>query len=164
MSEHAAFDPQRIFETLARHCVEFVLVGALAARLQGFPRLTADADLTPATSPGNLQALAAALRELNAKVYTDSVPEGLAFDCSSAMLSRSPLWNLVTDAGRVDLVFCPAGTTGFDDLRTHALEFDIGSTRLLTASLRDILRMKEAADRPQDRQDAIVIREMLGDG
>ncbi|MES2124494.1 MAG: hypothetical protein V4503_07365 [Gemmatimonadota bacterium] len=32
---------------------------------------------------------------------------------------------------------------------------------LFAASLVDILLSKEAADRPQDRQDAIVIREML---
>ena len=164
MSEHASFfDPQRIFDTLARHRVQFVLIGALAARLQGFPRLTADADLTPETSPDNLDRLAAALRELNARVYTDSVPEGLAFDCSRAMLSRSPLWNLVTDAGRVDLVFRPAGSSGYDELRANAVEFDINGTSLFAASLRDILRLKLASDRPQDRQDVIVIREMLSE-
>jgi hypothetical protein len=158
------FDPQRIFETLAHHRVEFVLVGALAARLQGFPRLTADADLTPEASPENIDRLAAALMALNARVYTDSVPEGLVFDCSAAMLSRSALWNLVTDAGRVDLVFRPAGSNGYDELRKTAVEFDINGTTLFAASLRDILRLKQASDRPQDRQDALVIREMLGEG
>ena len=42
----AAFDPERLFRTLRKHRVHFVLVGALAARLYGFPRLTADADLS----------------------------------------------------------------------------------------------------------------------
>jgi hypothetical protein len=50
------------------------LIGALAARLQGFPRLTADADITPARDRDNLERLAAALRELDARVYTESVP------------------------------------------------------------------------------------------
>jgi hypothetical protein len=157
------FDPQRIFGTLAHHRVAFVLVGALAARLQGFPRLTADADLTPEASPENIDRLAAALKVLNARVYTDAVPEGLVFDCSAAMLSRSALWNLVTDAGRVDLVFRPAGSTGYDELRQTAVEFDINGTTLFAASLRDILRLKQASDRPQDRQDALVIREMLAE-
>ena len=44
--------------------------GALAARLHGFPRVTADADITPARDPGNLERLAAALRELDARVFT----------------------------------------------------------------------------------------------
>ncbi|HXG72562.1 MAG TPA: hypothetical protein VNJ04_18315, partial [Gemmatimonadaceae bacterium] len=84
MSEIAPFDPERLISTLGKHKVKFVLIGALAARLHGFPRLTADADITPASDKTNLGLLAAALTELDAKVYTESVPEGLAFDRSAA--------------------------------------------------------------------------------
>ena len=83
MPEVAALDPERLVRSLARHHVRYVLIGALAARLQGFPRLTADADITPDRSRDNLERLAAALRELDARVYTESVPEGLCFDCSA---------------------------------------------------------------------------------
>jgi len=161
VSRPAPLDPERLFTTLARHRVAFVLIGALAARLQGFPRLTADADITPATDPDNLKRLSRALRELKAKVYTDSVPEGLAFDCSAESLGRARLWNLVTSAGRLDLAFQPAGTEGFNDLARHAVRFEVYGGELLAASLEDILRSKEAAGRPQDRQDAVIIREML---
>jgi hypothetical protein len=158
VSEPAAFDPERIVRVLAAHGVEYVLVGALAARLQGFPRLTADADVTPAREPANLERLAAALREIDARVFTDSVPEGLPFDCSAATLARSELWNLSTTAGRIHLVFVPAGTGGFPDLAAHAVRFAVFGTEILAASLDDIIRSKEAADRPQDRQDVIVLR------
>lgn len=161
MDNPAPFNPQRIFATLAKHRVEFVLVGALAARLQGFPRLTADADLTPAWSDANLGRLATALRELQARVFTESIPEGLPFDCSARTLARGELWNLATDAGRVDLIRRPAGTEGYADLMRDAIAYDVYGGVLHAASLRDILRSKEAADRPQDRQDAEVIREML---
>lgn len=43
-----ALDPELLVKTLARHRVRYVLIGAMAARLQGFPRMTADADITPA--------------------------------------------------------------------------------------------------------------------
>lgn len=161
MYRSAPFDPERIFATLATHQVEFVLVGALAARLQGFPRLTADVDLTPARTPANIERLGAALRELDARVYTESVPEGLAFDCSAASLARADIWNLVTAAGRVDIIFHLAGIDGYDTLRANAVHFEIHGSPLFAASLGDILRSKEAVDRPQDRQDAVVIREML---
>ncbi len=161
MSSPAPLDPELLFTTLARHQVAYVLIGALAARLQGFPRLTADADITPARDRDNVQRLAAALSELNARVYTDLVPEGLAFDCSVAMLERSETWNLVTAAGRLDIAFVPSGTKGFDDLRRDAVRFDVYGVELLAASLNDIVRSKEAADRPQDRQDVVIIREML---
>ncbi len=161
MSSPAPLDPELLFTTLARHEVAYVLIGALAARLQGFPRLTADADITPARDRENVHRLAAALSELNACVYTDVVPEGLAFDCSVAMLERSETWNLVTAAGRLDIAFVPSGTKGFDDLRRDAVRFDVYGVELLAASLNDIVRSKEAADRPQDRQDVVIIREML---
>jgi hypothetical protein len=161
VSDHAPLDPQRIITVLASHDVAYVLVGALAARLQGFPRLTADADLTPARDRSNLDRLAGALRELGAKVYTDGVPEGLAFDCTGATFARAEIWNLVTTAGRVDLVFRPSGTDGFDDLLADAVEFEVFGVRLKAASLADIIRSKEAAGRPQDRQDVVVLRAML---
>ena len=163
MADLAPFDPERILAVLAAHAVDFVLVGALAARLYGFPRLTADVDLTPDRSPENLVRLAAALQQLDAKVFTDAVPEGLPFDCSATALARATMWNLVTAAGRVDLIFTPSGSDGFDDLRAGAERFMIHGHPLYAASLADILRLKEAADRPQDRQDAIVIRAMLAD-
>ena len=161
MSDPAPFDPQRIVRVLAAHDVQYILVGALAARLQGFPRLTADADLTPARDGENMKRLASALQELDARVFTEGVPEGLVFDCSAKALANADLWNLVTSAGRVDLVFEPAGTGGYEDLRRTAVRFEVFGARLEAASLADIIRSKEAADRPQDRQDVAVMREML---
>lgn len=106
------FDPQRIISVLGRHQVRYVLIGALAARLQGFPRLTAGADITPARDAANLENLAAALRELEARVYP-----------------------------RRD-----------ERLRRH---------QGFGAALRDIVRSKKAAGRPQDRQDVAVMVAML---
>lgn len=157
----APFDPERIVTALARHRVRYVLVGALAARLQGFPRLTADADITPARDAENLGRLAAALRELGARVYTESVPQGLPFDVSADALARADLWNLVTSAGRLDIVFLPAGTKGYEELDRNAVRFEVFGVELHAAALRDIVRSKKAADRPQDRQDVAVLREML---
>lgn len=161
MADVAPLDPERLIKTLAKHGVRYVLIGAVAARLQGFPRLTADADITPARESDNIARLAAALRELDARVYTDSVPEGLAFDCSPAMLSRSDMWRLVTSAGRLDVAFNPSGTGGYDDLCRSAIAFDVFGVTVAAASLEDIIRSKEAAGRPQDLQDVIVLRQML---
>jgi hypothetical protein len=161
VSDLAALDPERIITVLAQHHVRYVLIGALAARLQGFPRLTADADITPAQDLQNLAHLAKALRTLNARVYTEGAPEGLLFDCSATTLGRATMWNLVTDAGRVDVAFRPSGTDGYDDLVKGALRFKAFGIELRVARLEDIVRSKEAADRAQDRQDVIVLRELI---
>ncbi len=157
----SAFDPERILRALARRRVRYVLIGATAARLQGFPRMTADADITPARDAGNLERLAAALRDLGARVYTESIPEGLPFGCDAASLARAEIWNLVTDAGRLDVIFEPSGTAGYDDLAASAVAYEAFGVEVRAASLEDILRSKRASDRPQDRQDVIVLREML---
>lgn len=161
MSDPAPLNPQRLITALAAHGVQYVLIGALAARLQGFPRMTADADITPSSDAGNLERLAAALGALDARVFTENVPEGLAFDCGAETLARAEVWNLVTSAGRLDIIFTPAGTEGYPDLIERAVRFDVFGAELLVASLGDIIRCKEAADRPQDRQDVIILREML---
>lgn len=67
----------------------------------------------------------------------------------------------MTSAGRLNVVFVPAGTEGFADLTRDAIRFEVFGVELFVASLADILRSKEAADRPQDRQDVLVLREML---
>lgn len=158
MSDVAPFDPERLIRALSRHRVRFVLIGALAARLHGFPRLTADADITPAGDKRNLERLAAALKDLDAKVYTESVPEGLAFDRSAAALSRATTWNLVTSAGRLDIVFLPAGTKGYADLAEDAERFEAFGVRFLAASLDDIIRSKEATGRAKDEDDVVILR------
>ncbi len=155
------FDPERILRALSKRGVLYILVGATAARLQGFPRLTADADIAPATDTDNLKRLSRALRDLHARVYTESVPEGLPFSFDAETLSRANVWNLTTDAGRLDLIFKPSGTQGYDDLAKSAVTFKAFGIELRVASLKDILRSKLASNRPQDQQDVIILTEML---
>jgi hypothetical protein len=158
VSDISPFDPERLLRTLSQHRVRFVLIGALAARLHGFPRLTADADVTPANDKPNLERLAAALKDLDAKVYTESVPEGLSFDRSAAALSRASMWNLVTSAGRLDIAFLPAGTKGYKDLARGAERFEAFGVRFLAASLDDIIRSKEATGRAKDEDDVVILK------
>lgn len=160
MSDVAPFDPERIIRILRKHRVRFVLIEALAARLHGFPRLTADADITPARDAANLERLASALRELKARVYTESVPEGLTFDCSARALGRARTWNLVTDSGRLDIAFEPAGTEGYADLARTAERYEAFGVRFLAASVADIIRSKEATGRARDRDDVALLKAM----
>ncbi|MEP6833584.1 MAG: hypothetical protein ABJB74_09325, partial [Gemmatimonas sp.] len=157
MSERSAdrqlFDPERVIEVMANHDVRYVLIGATAARLQGFPRLTADVDITPERTTENLTNLAAALVALDARIFVDGIPDGLAFEVDASTLHRADNWNLITSAGRVDILFTPLGTTGFSDLERNAVQFAIGDIPIRAASLSDILRCKRASNRVQDRAD-----------
>lgn len=151
-------DPQRALATLHRHGVRFVVVGAVAAIAHGYPLPTEDLDVTPAREPENLERLAAALRELHARLRTPGEP--VDFPVDAEMLATAESWTLVTDAGDLDLVFVPAGTRGYDDLRRDAVELDLG-VPVLVASLRDVIRSKEAANRPKDQAQLPALRATL---
>lgn len=161
MAEIQPFDPVRIVTALAKHRVAYVMIGALAARLQGFPRLTADIDITPERERKNLNRLAATLRELDARIYVEQVPEGLPFEYDGKSLERANVWNLVTIAGRIDIAFEPSGTKGYHDLIRSAERIAAFGTELQVASLSDIIRSKVAADRPQDREDVPLLRAVM---
>lgn len=161
MSDSVSFNLEKIVTTFARFNVKYVLVGALAARLQGFPRLTSDADITPAADIRNLEKFAKALRKLRTRVFTESAPEGLPFECSAQNLKQAERWNLVTAAGRLDIVLKPAGTNGYDDPMMDAKRFEAFGATLFASSIPDIIRSKKSSNSTQDRQDIIILKEIL---
>ncbi len=151
-----------MLEVLMRHHVECVVIGGFAGVLWGSPLPTGDIDVCPSQDRANLQRLADALTELEARVRAPDAPEGLRFAIDAAGPARGSIWNLITKFGWLDLTFEPAGTRGFDDLRRDASIIDIGdSVEVLTASLLDVIRSKEAAGTAKDRVGVIALRELL---
>lgn len=155
------FDAEPILRVLVEHRVDFVVIGGMAAYFQGSPLPTLDVDVTPEVSADNLQRLSDALRALDARVRRPDVPEGLPFAHDATSLAGSVFWNLTTAHGDLDVSFTPAGTKGFADLAQNAGTVVVGSTRVPVASLADVVRSKDAADRPKDRRALPVLRELL---
>lgn len=145
--------------------VRFVLIGGMAAVLHGDVGVTVDLDIAPARDPDNLDRLAAALRSLDARIRLDEAPESLPFDCSAGFLRNlgpDALLNLTTRAGALDLSFTPTGTGGYPDLKRDAVAMEAADgVSVLVASLADVIRSKNAADREKDRQALPRLRELL---
>lgn len=150
-----------IFACLDRHGVRYVLIGGLAAVLHGSPLQTFDADICPDREPGNLERLAAALQEMDARLRTPDAGKGLAFPHEAVFLANQRLLNLVTHFGDLDLAFEPAGTSGFADLASRAERFTIQGTPVPVARLEDVIRSKEAANRPKDLRALPMLRLLL---
>lgn len=142
---------EEIVAALELHKVRYVVIGGLGAVLHGSPIVTQDADICPARDPENLHRLAAALRELKARLRVAGVPEGIPFPYEGAFLSNVQLLNLTTAFGDLDLSYEPAGTTGYHDLERNAVVYEIAGKKVAVASLDDIIRSKEAANREKDR-------------
>jgi len=84
----ALFQPEEILRRLEKHRVRYVLIGGVAATLHGSPLPTRDADICPAQEEDNLTDLAAALREMDARIRTGRDPEGVPFPCDAAFLRQ----------------------------------------------------------------------------
>lgn len=155
-------DPFEILRALERHGVRFVVIGAAAARVAGAPVVTEDIDVTPARDRANLERLADALRELDARLRSPGDPEGVPFPVDPDMLGNAELWSLTTSAGDLDVCFTPSGTGGYDDLRREASRERLGGGLTVTvASLRDVIRSKEAAGRDKDLAQLPILRRTL---
>jgi hypothetical protein len=61
----------------------------------------------------------------------------------------------------VDVLFRIAGEATLDDIRARAKIFDFGGEELAVASLEDVIRSKEAADRKKDRAVLPILRDTL---
>lgn len=160
MAEHE-FAPERICAVLREHGVRFVLIGGFAAVIHGSPYVTVDLDVVPARDAENLERLSAALRALHARVWTPEEPAGVPFEHDGRSLGEAAILNLVTDHGRLDIAFMPAGTRGYEDLIRDAVHLVILGVEVDVASLADVVRSKEAAGREKDRLVLPVLRRLL---
>jgi hypothetical protein len=156
----AEFRPERILEVLSAHAVDYVMIGGLAAAVHGSDLVTGDLDITPATGDENLARLSRALDDLDARIRTEAVPEGLPFAHDAQSLARGTVWNLVTNAGDLDLAMMPSGTQGYDDLKRDAIAMAILGVPTRVAALADIIRSKEAAGREKDRAALPMLRRL----
>lgn len=154
-------DPALLLRVLTEHDVRFVVIGGLAAAVHGSPFVTFDLDVTPEPSAENLQRLSDALRTVEARIRAEGVPEGLPFRHDATSLGAARVWNLITRGGVLDISFVPDGTQGYSDLVREATDVSIDGVMAPVASLADVIRSKQAANRPKDQRVLPTLREIL---
>jgi hypothetical protein len=156
----ADFQPTLALEMLRAHGVGFICIGGTAAVMHGANYVTFDLDVCPDEDADNLERLSRALTALHARVRVEGVDDGFVFAHDGASLARARMWNLMTDAGDLDICFVPAGTAGYDDLARNAVAMDLDGHTILVASLDDIIRSKRAANRDKDRLALPILEEI----
>ena len=147
----------RIPAALARRGVEFIAIGGWAVQAQQFDLgyLSRDVDFTPAPARENLQRLSAALDDLGARVRAGD--ESFAFSHDAESLAGVSVLNLTCEHGNFDLCGQPAGIDGgYEELarRAHIVPISVDGDTIPVrcADLADIVRSKQAANRPKDQE------------
>lgn len=155
-------DPGAILEALDRHGVAFVVIGGLAAQLHGARiERTLDVDITPSRDHENLTHLAAAMRELHAKLRPPGAEEGFDVDLDERLFRDMISVALITPHGPLDVSLIPDGTTGYDELVRNRIVVHEFGIAVPIAGLEDIIHSKEAAGRPKDILHLPILRERL---
>jgi hypothetical protein len=155
---------------LERHGVEYLVVGGVAATAYGAQRLTEDLDCLPRREPENLSRLAAAMRELGARLrvgrMSDEESKALPVQLDGPMLAASELTTWRTDAGDFDvLADIPARDgrrVGYEELAGRAVVVQVDQSTVRVASLDDIIASKEWANRPKDHEALPELHEIAG--
>jgi len=154
-------DISELIAVLARHSVDYVVIGGVATQVHGHRRTTMDLDLTPNPDPENLRRLGAALAELEARPHGSGAekdeipardPERLAI---AAIVPP-----LLTRHGQIHILKEPKGARSFDEMRKGALVVDLEGNDVAIVSLDDLIRMKRAAGRPADLDDIATLTEV----
>jgi hypothetical protein len=152
----ARLQPEPLLQALVTADVAFVIIGGFSLAAHGIVRATKDIDIVPDPDPANLSRLAAALRTLDAEplLADDFDPGEIGIDLDAVGLGLGGNWVLRTRFGRLDVMQDVAGVRSYDDLRSRAVTVelpDVGAPAF--AGIDDLVAMKTAADRPQDRLD-----------
>jgi len=162
MAEAIPYRPDEILAVLENHSVQYVVIGGLAAEIHGSPYITRDVDVTPARNRDNFTKLAAALKELEAKLRVPDLETPLEVPLDERSFYQGTTWTYVTKHGNLDIALLPDGTRGYDDLRRAATREHItNSVEVSVASLADVIRSKEAAGREKDRAVLPMLRRVL---
>lgn len=164
-SEPLELDAEAILRALVERQVDFIVIGGLAVAAHGYIRGTKDVDIVPNPVRENLARLYEALVALGAEpIETDDFrPEEIpvAFDVDG--LAHGGNWALRTLRGRVDILQWAAGFESYETLSARALALELPDVgRVFFAGYGDLVAMKEAAGRPQDREDLQRLREARG--
>lgn len=144
-------DYKEMLECLSEEKVSFLLVGAYAVAVYGYPRATKDIDLLVQAAPGNASRLMKALARfgapLEAITEADFATEGVVFQ-----IGNSPR--------RIDIL---TRITGVEFARAYANRkvVTVEGMQVPVISLEDLIANKKATGRTQDLADVERLQALL---
>ena len=161
MSGRGPFDPTRLFQALDKAQIDYIMVGGLALGAHGVPRGTKDLDICPSPDAANLGRLA----EFLVSVKAESIDAGefVADELPThdfEGLKAGGNFRLRTDLGQLDVMqyLEPFEKDSWKTLSRRSEERRLAGVTIRVCSYEDLLAMKEAAGRDQDRIDASNLR------
>jgi hypothetical protein len=147
-----------LLRVLVRHEIDFLVVGGVAAQLEGAPIVTLDLDILFDPAPDNLARLLEALRELKAR-YRD--PAGRHIEPDAAKLETMRTHLFMTELGALDVLRAIGHGLTYQDLTSRTVTYELGELSIRVLGLAAVIESKEQANREKDRAALPVLRQTL---
>ena len=148
-----------ILSALRGQDVMFILVGGLAAALDGAPVTTYDTDVVHSRDEANVERLLRVLADLDAIFRIQ--PERRLKPSASHLAGPGHL-NLITRYGPLDLLGTIGHNLGYPELLPHSAEMDIGEgVQIRVLDLETLIAMKEQLAGEKDRAMLPILRHTL---
>jgi hypothetical protein len=147
-------DIARVLAQLARHRVEYALLGGTAMALHGFPRMTKDIDLLLPRDARNNARLLKALAALRSSLSLEVVPDKKTLDAGFSTSAEGELG--------IDLLYVAASRT-FEDYREHIVERELDGVPVKVLDVDGMLMSKQTG-RPEDIPDLQRLSRLKGPG
>lgn len=153
-----ALNLSAILEGLLEADIKFILVGGLAAVVQGAPVTTMDVGIVHKRSSENISRLIAFLKSIGA---TYRRPDDKVIGPNERGISGMGHFLFTTRLGPLDvLAFIEQGKT-YEDLLEHTVEIEFRGHIIRVLNLNALVELKKASRDPKDKQRLIVLEETL---
>ena len=143
-------DYEEFIAALNAHGARYLLIGAHAVAFHARPRATKDLDILIEPTPENARKVLAALRDFFGGADLNYTIEDVMDPDCILQLGVAPV--------RIDLLSAIPGCPDFPAAWERRAVARFGVVPAPYIGLEDLIRNKEATDRPQDRADAGVLR------
>ena len=154
----ASADLSAILEGLLEAGVEFILVGGLAAVVQGAPITTMDVDIVPKRSRDNLSRLLAFLKSVHAYHRR---PDDRIIEPKRSDISHKGHALFSTQLGPLDVLSFIEEDSVYEDLIDHTVQLEFRGYHILVLELKKMIQLKKSSRDPGDRRRLPVLEETL---
>ncbi len=151
-------DLSAILEGLIKADVKFILVGGLAAVVQGAPVTTLDVDIVHNRSSGNIAKLFKFLKSIDA-IYRrpdDKIIEPKEDDFSGLMHAL-----FTTRLGPLDVLAVVEEGKNYEDLLDHTIEIEFRGHKINVLNLKTLIALKRTSINPKHQQQLPLLEEAL---
>ena len=151
-------DLSAILEGLLDAEIKFVLVGGLAAVVQGAPITTMDVDIVPDRSSENLSKLIDFLESIDA-IYRR--PDDKIIRPNEKDIAGMDHFHFTTRSGPLDVLAYIEKGKVYKDLLEHTVEVEFRGKSIRVLDLKALVDLKRSSKDPEDKQRLLVLEKTL---